>query len=87
MAIDYGMNGILIPDPLSNDLIHGLNNKPDAHVEQLMRRPNIRDKLPESCHEIWDWMISENRKCAVTQERLMVMGWPLRLLSLAHSQN
>lgn len=80
IAIDYAMENILIPDPLDDELVRGSNNKPDAHVEQLMRRPDLRKQLPESCHTVWDWMMSDQRKCAVTQERLMILGWPLRVL-------
>lgn len=80
IAIDYEMENILIPDPLDDELVRGANNKPGAHVEQLVQRSDLRKQLPESCHTVWDWMISGQRKCAVTQERLMVLGWPLRVL-------
>ncbi|MDX2503907.1 MAG: hypothetical protein QNL62_05465 [Gammaproteobacteria bacterium] len=82
MAIDYEMDAILIPDPLDNQLIKGINNKPESHVEQLMHRPGLGEQLPESCHEVWKWMTSEGRKCAVTQERMTEMDRPLRLLSI-----
>lgn len=80
MAIDYGLDAILIPDPLDNELVKGINSKPEVHVEQLMYRPDLGEQLPGSCRETWKWMVAEGRKCAVTQERLTVLGWQLRLL-------
>ena len=82
MAVDYRMNSILIPDPLNDALVEGINNKPDSHIEQLLRRPGLAEQLPPSCAAVWAWMTSKNRKCAVTQERLSVMNWALRLLPL-----
>ena len=80
MAIDYDLHAILIPEPLDDELLLGRNNKPEAHIEQLNQRPCLGDQLPNSCRETWDWMTSNGRKCAVTQERLMVLRWPLRVL-------
>ena len=82
IAIDYNMDAILIPDPLDDSLTEGINNKPDIHDKQLMNRPDLREQLPASCRQVFDWMTSDNRKCAVTQERLMVIGRPLRILEL-----
>lgn len=82
MAIDYGVDAILIPDPLDDELVRGINNKPEAHTEQLLRRSDLGEQLPETCREIWEWMIAEGRKCAVTQERLTVLEWSLALLPI-----
>ena len=87
IAVDYSMDAILIPDPLNDDLIEGINNKPETHAKQLLNRPNLYDQLPKSCHWVLSWMTSERRKCAVTQERLMVLGWPLRILELTNDQD
>ena len=87
IAVDYSMDAILIPDPLNDDLIEGINNKPETHAKQLLNRPNLYDQLPKSCHWVLSWMTSEGRKCAVTQERLMVLGWPLRILELTNDQD
>lgn len=86
MVIDYNMGAILIPDPLDDRLVEGVNNKPESHVEQLARRPGLRDQLPESCRDVWAWMTKKGRRCAVTQERIMVMDWPLRLLAISSKQ-
>lgn len=80
MAVDYGVDAILIPNPLDDNLIQGINNKPESHLEQLAHRPDLDKKLPESYRRIWNWMTANGRKCAVTQERLMVLTWPLRIL-------
>ena len=82
ISVDYGMDAILIPDPLDGKLTKGINNKPDIHDKQLMSRPDLREQLPASCRQVLDWMTSNSRKCAVTQERLMVLEWPLRILEL-----
>jgi hypothetical protein len=82
MAIDYGVDAILIPDLLDDELVKGINNKQETHVEQLLHRPNLGSQLPKSCYEIWKWMTTENRKCAITQERLTVLGKHLRLLNI-----
>jgi len=84
IAIDYRMDAILIPDSLDERLIEGTNNKPESHVLQLARRPDLCVQLPASCFEVWTWMTTDNRKCAVTQERLTVMNWPLCLLPLSN---
>ena len=86
IAVDYNMDAILIPDPLNDELIEGTNNKPETHGKQLTNRPNLAEQLPESCRSVWAWMTSEGKKCAVTQERLMVLGWPLRLLTFSNNQ-
>lgn len=86
MAIDYGVDAILIPALLDDQLIEGINNKPECHIEQLSHRPDLGKQLPGSCHEIWEWMIAEGRKCAVTQERLMVLDWPLHVLPIFSKQ-
>ena len=86
IAVDYSMDAILIPDPLNDELIEGTNNKPETHGKQLTNRPNLAEQLPESCRSVWAWMTSEGKKCAVTQERLMVLGWPLRLLTFSNNQ-
>lgn len=83
IAIDYHMDAILIPDPLDERLIEGINNKPESHDKQLARRPDLGKQLPASCHKVWSWMTNNNRKCAVTQERLSVMKWLLRLIPLS----
>ena len=82
IAVDYNMDAILIPDPLNDELIKGINNKPETHAKQLLNRPNLHEQLPGSCRWILNWMTSDGRQCAVTQERLMVLGWPLRILEL-----
>lgn len=82
MAIDYGLHATLIPDPLNEELVQGTNNKKELHVQQLIKRPCIGSQLPDSCGETWDWMTLNGRKCAVTQEKLMVLEWPLRVLDL-----
>lgn len=82
IAIDYRMDAILIPDPLSERLIEGVNNKRESHDAQLAHRPRLGEQLPASLHKVWSWMTENNRKCAVTQERLLVMDWSLRILSL-----
>ena len=82
MAIDYGVDAILIPVLLDDELVKGINNKQETHVEQLLHRPNLGSQLPKSCYEIWKWMTTENRKCAITQERLTVLGKHLRLLNI-----
>ena len=84
MAVDYNMDAILIPDPINDALITGINNKPESHANQLLKRPNLREQLPKSCRWVLKWMTSEGRQCAVTQERLMVLGWRLRLLELTN---
>lgn len=82
LAIDYGMDAILIPTPLDERLIEGINNKPESYDEQIARRPDLGNQLPASCREVWVWMTGNNRRCAVTQERLVVLDWSLRQLSL-----
>ncbi len=84
MAVDYNMDAILIPDPINDALITGINNKPESHANQLLKRPNLREQIPKSCRWVLKWMTSEGRQCAVTQERLMVLGWRLRLLELTN---
>ena len=84
IAVDYEMDAILIPDPVNDDLITGINNKPDTHIKQLLNRPNLHGHLPKSCHWVFNWMTSEGRRCAVTQERLMVLGWQMRILELTN---
>lgn len=84
MAIDYGVDTILIPDSLNDHLVEGINNKPETHVEQLARRPDLGDQLPNSCQETWAWMTAEGRKSAVTQERITSMNWLLRELSMSN---
>ena len=74
------------PRSLNDELIEGTNNKPETHGKQLTNRPNLAEQLPESCRSVWAWMTSEGKKCAVTQERLMVLGWPLRLLTFSNNQ-
>lgn len=83
MAVDYAMHAILIPDPLDDSLLAGINNKRESFLDQLAQRPNLAAQLPKSCQSIWHWMSSNDRKCAVTQERLMTLAWSLRLLSLS----
>ena len=87
MAIDYGVDAILIPDPLNDELVNGINNKPEAYIEQLLRRPDLGKQLPKSCREAWEWMTTEGRRCAVTQERLTVLEWSLRLLPISDKLN
>lgn len=87
IAVDYNMDAILIPDPINDELIKGINNKPGTHTKQLSNRPNLHEQLPKSCRWVLYWMTSEGRKCAVTQERLMVLRWPLRLLALSNNQD
>jgi hypothetical protein len=87
MAIDYQMDAILIPDPINDQLIKGINNKPEAHDNQLVKRPDLGQQLPETCHDMWQWMIGKGRKCAVTQERLTVLDWSLRLLDFSQGNN
>ena len=82
MAIDYGVDAILIPDLLDDELVKGINNKQETHVDQLLHRPNLGSQLPKNCYEVWKWMTTENRKCAITQERLTVLGKHLRLLNI-----
>ena len=84
IAVDYEMDAILIPDPVNDDLITGFNNKPDTHIKQLLNRPNLHGHLPKSCRWVFNWMTSEGRRCAVTQERLMVLGWQMRILELTN---
>lgn len=84
IAVDYGMDAILIPDPVNDELIKGINNKPGIHSKQLLNRPNLHEHLPKSCHWVFNWMTSEGRRCAVTQERLMVLGWEMRILELTN---
>jgi len=80
MAVDYGVDAILIPDPLDDELVKGISNKQETHDEQLLNRPKLGEQLPKACYEVWNWMTAENRKCAITQERLTVLGKSLRLL-------
>ncbi len=80
MAIDYGVDAILVPDPLDDKLIQGINNKPESHLKQAARLPDLDKRLPEPYRRIWDWMTSNGRRCAVTQERLIVLKWPLQLI-------
>ncbi|MEN8177782.1 MAG: hypothetical protein ABFS39_04100 [Pseudomonadota bacterium] len=82
IAVDYEMDAILIPNPLDERLIEGINNKPESYDKQMAHRPGLGKQLPASCREVWLWMTGNNRKCAVTQERLLVMEWSLRQLSL-----
>ena len=84
IAVDYNMEAILIPDPINDELTNGINNKPEIHVRQLLKRSDLYDQLPDSCRWVLNWMTSEGRKCAVTQERLMVLNWPLRILELTN---
>lgn len=80
LAFDYGVSDILIPFPLSDDLLAGINNKSKSHVEQLLRRPDLRNQLSSSARDIFDWMTAAGRKCAITQERLLSMDYPLQLI-------
>lgn len=82
IAIDYKMDAILIPASLSDPLLDGFNNKPECYETQMSARPRLGEQLPDSLKETWAWMTAENRKCAVTQERLSVLKWPLRVLLL-----
>ena len=87
IAVDYNMDAILIPDPINDKLIKGINNKPESHANQLLKRPNLREQLPKSCHWVLNWMTSGRRQCAVTQERLMVLGWQLKILELTNDKD
>ena len=87
IAVDYNMDAILIPDPIDDALITGINNKPESHINQLLKRPNLHEQLPKSCRWVLKWMTSKGRRCAVTQERLTVLGWSLRVLELTNGED
>lgn len=81
LAIDYQVNGILIPDPLDDEFFEQSKNKTDLYHDQLLQRPNIDSQLPENLMKVWQYMT--DRKCAVTQERITAMKWGLKTVALA----
>lgn len=79
MAVDYDCDAILIPDQLTDDLIVGINNKPDTFVDQMRKRPDLESIIPDTLLDLWSWMTSADRKCAITQERLLSNKQQLKL--------
>jgi hypothetical protein len=86
MAVDYSLDGILVPDPLEENLLDGINNKPDTFDSQMRNRPNLREHLPQEYLDIYEWMTCRERKCAITQERITQLQWNLRLLKIQLSK-
>lgn len=82
IAVDYDVDAILIPDLLDDSLLEGKNNKPDEFDKQIANRPELPRQLPPALTNLWEWMSADNRRCAITQERIMVLGSKLRLLSI-----
>jgi hypothetical protein len=82
MAVDTQMDALIIPGclskGLSKELIKGKNNKLSEFTKQRAKRPNLEEQLPEGWKEAWQWM--ENNQAAITQERLLVLEWPLELV-------
>jgi hypothetical protein len=82
IAVDYDIDAILIPDLLHESLLEGKNNKPDEFDKQMANRPELPLQLPPALADLWEWMSADNRRCAITQERIMVLGSQLRLISI-----
>lgn len=82
IAVDYDVDAILIPDTLDESLLEGKNNKPDEFDRQITHRPDLPSQLPPALVDLWEWMSTNNRKCAITQERIMVLGSKLKLLPI-----
>lgn len=82
MSLDYGLDAVIIPATLSEELIAGKNNKPEDYDKQMARRRDLGLSIPDSLREAWDWMTDGTRKCAVTQEIMMVNSVPLAIVYL-----
>ncbi len=82
IAHDYGVDALLVPDPINDDLISGNRNKPEEFVKQINQRPDLESELPASLSSLYRWMRKENRQCAVTQEKLTAIEWSLKIVKI-----
>jgi len=80
LAVDYGVDAILVPQPFPDVRGASPGNKPEAYRVQIEHRPNLLDELPEGWKSILAWMMADQRECAVTQERITVDGRTLQLV-------
>jgi len=78
MAYDNSVDAILIPAKLDSALLQ--HRKIDAFQDQIQKRPDLSNQLPENWQSIWEWMVDKKHQCALTQEHILINKIELVLL-------
>lgn len=78
MAVQFGVNKLIVPNELTSELKDKKVNKEDKYHEQIKLQVNLLSKLRREWHDYYDWL--DKNHIALTQEKQLVLDLPLILI-------